>query len=146
MHEIERQLQVIGFWGVLYLFYVCMCVFPSATTSLTAYLTSSFSLYVKAIICVGCALTRGRKERRTNANNGKNSNPELSKKSEIEGGNGQVYVIKKYERTTCQRSREIHVGSLPSIVGVRISLEKRPARKAHYSPSNLPEANANNGR
>ena len=106
--------------------------------------TSSFSLYVKAIICVGCALSRGRKERRTNANNGKNSNPELSKKTGIEGGNGQdTYVIKKYERTTYQR--DTYVGSLPSIVGVRISLEKRPARKVHYSPSNLPEANGSVG-
>ena len=72
------------------------------------------SLYVKAIICVGCALSRGRKERRTNTNNGKNSNPELSKKGEIEGGNGQDTMSSRNMNE--RHIREIHVGFLPPLL------------------------------
>ena len=139
MHEIERQLQVI--W--LLRRFVLVLHLPPALHRSMYRRQLRLSLYVKAIICVGCALSRGRKERRTNTNNGKNSNPELSKKGEIEGGNGQdTYVIKKYKRTTYQRD----TCRIPTaIVGVHISLEKRPAWKAHYSPSNLPEANGSVG-
>ena len=145
MHEIERHLQVIWLLGrVVLVLHVCISFhLPPALHIMYHRRQLRLSLYVKAVICVGCALSRGRKERRTNTNNGKNSNPELSKKSEIEGGNGQdTCGIKKYERTTYQRD----TCRIPTaIVGVRISLDKRPARKAHYSPSNLPEANGSVG-
>ena len=106
MRSTRDNYKSFGFWGVLYLFY--MYVFPSATS---LHVMDSrqlhLSLYVKAIICVGCALTRGRKERRTNANNGKNSNPELSKKSEIEGGNGQdTYMSSRNMNERHVRDRE----------------------------------------
>ena len=111
MHEIERQLQVI--W--LLRRFVLVLHLPPALHRSMYRRQLRLSLYVKAIICVGCALSRGRKERRTNTNNGKNSNPELSKKGEIEGGNGQdTYVIKKYINE--RHIREIHVGSLPPLL------------------------------
>lgn len=146
MHEIERHLQVIWLLGrVVLVLHVCISFHLPPALHIYMYHRRQLrlSLYVKAVICVGCALSRGRKERRTNTNNGKNSNPKLSKKSEIEGGNGQdTCGIKKYERTTYQRD----TCRIPTaIVGVRISLDKRPARKAHYSPSNLPEANGSVG-
>ena len=123
-----------GFWGVLYLFY--MYVFPSIChqpyTHMYHRRQLRLSLYVKAIICVGCALSRSCKERRSNAKKSKDSNPELSKKVKSRKKLSQILVV--------ENVNDMHVRD-----NFGITSEQLPARKADYSPSNLPEANGSVG-